>query len=102
MRSPRHAQSLGRLAPCVLVGSGVHLLHGLNKAIVWEARERAKALLSLAQWRLAQGHAVDPAHALPVYLRDKVALTTAQREALSAQSGGNTSTTTPRPMGHLS
>lgn len=88
--------------PRVLVGSGVHLLHGLKEDIVWEARERAKALLSLAQWRFAQGHAVDPAHALPVYLRDKVALTTAQREALSVHSGVNPSATSPRVRGHLS
>ena len=40
----------------------------------------AKALLSLARAAWAHGLAVDAAHALPLYLRDKVALTTAERE----------------------
>ena len=88
--------------PRVLTGSGVHLLQGLKEETVWDARERAKALLSLAQWRFAQGHAVEPEHALPIYLRDKVALTIAQREALSAHGGANPHTTSPRPMGPVS
>ena len=39
----------------------------------------AAAMLRLAPALLAQGHAVDPALALPVYIRDKVASTTAER-----------------------
>lgn len=88
--------------PRALAGSGVHLLQGLKEEMVWDAPERAKALLSLAQWRFAQGHAVEPEHALPIYLRDKVALTTAQREALLAHGGANPHITPPRPMGPVS
>jgi tRNA threonylcarbamoyladenosine biosynthesis protein TsaB len=43
-----------------------------------------KALLSLARAAWAQGDAVDAAQALPLYLRDKVALTTVERDALKA------------------
>jgi len=48
------------------------------------ALPRAGALLALAQRALADGAAVDAAHALPLYLRDKVALTTAERAAARA------------------
>lgn len=41
----------------------------------------AAALLSLAPALLAAGRAVAPAHALPLYVRDKVAKTTAERAA---------------------
>lgn len=43
--------------------------------------DRAAALLRCAQQAWRAGRAQDPAAALPVYLRDKVALTTAEREA---------------------
>lgn len=49
-----------------------------------EARPRAAAMLPLARALWAQGGAVDAAHALPLYLRDKVAQTTLEREALRA------------------
>ena len=42
----------------------------------------AAALLRLAPALLAEGAAVPPEQAMPLYLRDQVALTTAQREAL--------------------
>jgi tRNA threonylcarbamoyladenosine biosynthesis protein TsaB len=42
---------------------------------------RAAALLRLAQAAWSAGEAVDAAQALPLYVRDKVALTTAEREA---------------------
>ena len=48
------------------------------------ALPRAAALLPLAQALWAQGGAVDAAAALPVYLRDKVALTTLERAAVRA------------------
>jgi tRNA threonylcarbamoyladenosine biosynthesis protein TsaB len=48
------------------------------------AAPRAVALLPLARQLWAQGGAVDAAHALPVYLRDKVAQTTAERAAVQA------------------
>jgi tRNA threonylcarbamoyladenosine biosynthesis protein TsaB len=43
--------------------------------------DRAAALLALAAQAWADGEAVDAAAALPLYLRDKVALTTAERAA---------------------
>lgn len=47
-------------------------------------RQRAGALLRLAQQAWARGEAVDPAAALPMYVRDKVAQTTAERQAVQA------------------
>jgi tRNA threonylcarbamoyladenosine biosynthesis protein TsaB len=44
------------------------------------ATDRAGALLRIARHSWAAGEAVDPGLALPLYLRDKVALTTAERE----------------------
>ena len=46
--------------------------------------DRAAALLRRAQQAGRAGRAQDPAAALPVYLRDKVALTTAERDARRA------------------
>ena len=43
------------------------------------ALPRAVATARLALRELARGHAVDAAHAQPVYLRDKVALTLAEQ-----------------------
>lgn len=43
--------------------------------------DRAAALLRLARRAWARGEAIDPALALPQYVRDKVALTTAERVA---------------------
>ncbi len=48
---------------------------------VAEVGDRAAALLRLAASAWREGRCVDPAAALPVYLRDKVALTTAERAA---------------------
>lgn len=45
---------------------------------------RAAALLRLAAQAAVRGEGIDPAEALPLYLRDKVAQTTAEREALRA------------------
>jgi tRNA threonylcarbamoyladenosine biosynthesis protein TsaB len=41
----------------------------------------ARAMLELAPALLAAGQAVDAAHALPLYIRDKVAQTTEERAA---------------------
>jgi len=49
-----------------------------------EAWPAADALLNLAPARLAQGLAVAAQDALPLYIRDKVALTTAERNAAQA------------------
>jgi len=48
------------------------------------AHDRAAALARLARQAWAQGAAIDAALALPLYLRDKVALTTAERAAMRA------------------
>jgi len=55
----------------------------------------ARAMLSLAPGLLARGHAVDPALALPVYIRDKVASTTAERAAAHAVAAASVSTSRP-------
>lgn len=47
----------------------------------WPAVPTALAMLRLAPALLAAGHAVDAAHALPRYIRDKVAKTTLERSA---------------------
>jgi len=46
------------------------------------AMPRAPAMLALARLQLAAGGAVAATHALPIYLRDKVAQTSAERAAL--------------------
>ena len=50
----------------------------------WPALPTATAMLRLAPALLAAGHAVDPAQALPRYIRDKVAKTTLERAAEKA------------------
>jgi tRNA threonylcarbamoyladenosine biosynthesis protein TsaB len=72
-----------------LAGSG---LVAFEQTVVWPQgvvrfaaeHDRAGALLRLAQAAHAAGEAIDAADALPLYLRDKVAHTTAEREALRA------------------
>jgi tRNA threonylcarbamoyladenosine biosynthesis protein TsaB len=49
-----------------------------------DALPRARAMLPLAQTAWRAGAAVDPALALPLYLRDKIAQTTVEREATRA------------------
>ena len=46
-----------------------------------DAAPHALALLALAEAAWARGDAVDPALALPLYVRDKVAQTTLERDA---------------------
>jgi tRNA threonylcarbamoyladenosine biosynthesis protein TsaB len=59
------------------------------------ATPSAVALLRLAQHAWAAGQAVDPALALPLYVRDKVADTEAERAALRAQKGAPTEPAPP-------
>jgi len=44
-------------------------------------RPQARAIAELAQVRVARGDTVDAADALPLYVRHRVALTTAERNA---------------------
>lgn len=53
-----------------------------------ETRSRAAALASLAEQAWAAGETLDAAEAMPLYVRDKVALTTAERAAAAAASQG--------------
>lgn len=53
--------------------------HGV--ALPDEGVDRAAALLALARRAFADGAAIAPQAAAPLYLRDKVALTTAERQA---------------------
>ena len=55
-----------------------------------DALPRAAAMIPLARALWAQGGAVDAAHALPLYLRDKVAQTTIEREAIRAAKEAHT------------
>lgn len=50
-----------------------------------EALPTASAMLRLAPALLAAGHGVEAAEALPLYVRDKVALTTEERAGVKAQ-----------------
>ncbi|WP_066330857.1 tRNA (adenosine(37)-N6)-threonylcarbamoyltransferase complex dimerization subunit type 1 TsaB [Azohydromonas lata] len=73
----------------VLAGSGLHLLpvddaSSTAPRHVPQARDRGAALMRLAQQAWVAGQALDAAQALPLYLRDKVAQTTAEREAARA------------------
>ena len=76
--------------PDVLAGTGVAIAVGGDEDAAGWSRVptvpamagRAAALLSLADDAWRAGGAVPPAQALPLYLRDKVALTTAERAAL--------------------
>lgn len=76
---PRHAVAGSALAA---FGAALPVVAGAER-VVREA-DRAGALLRLALQAAADGACVDPADALPLYLRDKVALTTAEREAVRA------------------
>ena len=63
------------------------------------AQPRASAMLRLAPQLLAQGHAVAAEHALPSYIRDKVAKTTAERMAEKAAAQAHVQAQTPASSG---
>jgi len=77
------------LAPDIdaLAGNALELYDArLPPAARWPAQPTAAALLRLAPARWAAGEAVEAAEALPLYIRDKVALTTAERAAAHSPS----------------
>jgi len=82
---PALAEAWRDAPPCV-AGNGLAAfgdLLGLPPGVqrVPDEHDRPAALLRLALAAAAAGEGVDAADALPLYLRDKVALTTAEREA---------------------
>lgn len=75
--------------PDWLAGSGLPLLPAGGRLPgaarrIGNERHRAAALLALARAAWSRGEGVDAAQALPLYLRDKVALTTEERAAAAA------------------
>ena len=87
--SPEALAERWRLAPpAVLAGNALTAfgdrLPGHGAARFADAAPTASALLRLAARDWTAGKAVDPALALPIYLRDKVAQTTAERDAVRA------------------
>jgi tRNA threonylcarbamoyladenosine biosynthesis protein TsaB len=57
-----------------------------------QAMPQANAVAQLAAIEFSRGHAVDAALALPLYLRDKVALKTSEREEARSTSTGSART----------
>lgn len=82
----------GSEPPTAVAGTALAAFEGrlaVGEAVCFAAEQaRAAALLRIAQAAWREGRAVDAAEALPLYLRDKVALTTAEREALRASEAG--------------
>ncbi len=72
------------VAGSALAAFGDRLLCGDAPRIDDAGTDRAASLTRLARGAWAQGAAIDAAQALPLYLRDKVALTTAERAAARA------------------
>jgi tRNA threonylcarbamoyladenosine biosynthesis protein TsaB len=74
--------------PRVVAGSAIEVFEGRlpfgEARLVPRERDRAHALLVLARRQWDAGATMDAAQALPVYLRDKVALTSAERAAARA------------------
>lgn len=82
--APQDLAVLWAERPQHLAGTGLGLCRdaGLDLGPGFEnTQDRAAALLDLALAALAAGRTVSAAEAAPVYLRDKVALTTAERQA---------------------
>ncbi|MBV8500846.1 MAG: tRNA (adenosine(37)-N6)-threonylcarbamoyltransferase complex dimerization subunit type 1 TsaB [Paucibacter sp.] len=73
--------------PAAVAGSALRVFPQLGEiARTWsEEASRARALASLAQQAYALDSLLDAAQAQPLYVRDKVALTTAERMAIGAK-----------------
>ncbi len=72
------------VAGTALTAFGEQLQPGAGARRVPEALPRAHALLPLARQAWGRGEVLDAMHALPSYVRDKVAQTTAERDAAVA------------------
>ena len=72
------------VAGSALAAFGARLPCGGARRLDDAGDDRAAPLARLARAAWARGEAIDAAQALPLYLRDKVALTTAERSALRA------------------
>jgi tRNA threonylcarbamoyladenosine biosynthesis protein TsaB len=72
------------VAGSALAAFGERLDVGAARRLDDSGVNRAAALARLARAAWEQGQAIDAAQALPLYLRDKVALTTAERDAARA------------------
>ena len=87
---PALAEAWQRDPPAAIAGNALGVFCGrlpdTGAPAVPDITDRAAALGRLAAQAWRRGGAIDPAAALPLYLRDKVALTTAEREA--ARAGG--------------
>lgn len=71
-----------RSHPAALAGNALHIhpaLADAGQAIFSQAVPDGVALMALAQQAWRRGEAMDPAGLLPLYVRDKVAQTTAER-----------------------
>lgn len=77
-------QRIAQAPAAVVAGNALPLHPALAgpATAVPQARPTAAALLALAEAAWRRGEAVDAAQALPLYIRDKVAFTTAEREAM--------------------
>lgn len=76
------------VAGTALTAFGPRLAPGAAALRIDRTADRAAALARLARAAWARGEAIDAAEALPLYLRDKVALTTAERAAAKALAQG--------------
>jgi tRNA threonylcarbamoyladenosine biosynthesis protein TsaB len=81
-----HADPPSAVAGSALAAFGERLPCGSAPRVLDAGGQRASALARLARAAWASGSAVDAALALPLYLRDKVALTTAERHAARERS----------------
>ena len=79
----------GAVAGSALLVFADALAPALDGVRQWpRCQSRAQALAALAAQAYARGELLDAAEAMPVYVRDKVAQTTAERLAARAQAGG--------------
>ncbi len=81
-------QRLDAVAGSALAAFGGRLVLPGGAARLAQEADRAGALLRLAVRAAQAGEGIDAAAALPLYLRDKVAQTTAERESLRAAATG--------------